>query len=96
MNIDLLALNPLIKQKTVNKQELIAIKLLRALHINGPMPVTALTKSLEISIPVLSTIISRLVKEKWVEKKEKENRSEAGGRSLRLPGSVVFYCLHRC
>lgn len=78
MNIDLLAKNPLTKKVRVSKQDLIAFKLLRLLHINGPMPVTALTKTLDISTPVLSAMLSRLVKEKWIEKKGKG--ASIGGR----------------
>ncbi|MCH5684126.1 MarR family transcriptional regulator [Niabella sp. W65] len=78
MNLQLLARNPLTYKKPTDKQTLAGYKLVKLLHINGPMPVTALTKSLDISTPVLSGILSRLVKEKWIEKKGKGD--SIGGR----------------
>lgn len=78
MNLQLLARNPLTYKKPNDKQTVTGYKLLKLLHVHGPLPVTALTQSLDISTPVLSGILSRLVKEKWIEKKGKGD--SIGGR----------------
>lgn len=78
MNIDLLEKTPFIGKNMTKKQRLIALKLLRILHINGPMPVTELTRRLDISTPVLSSLLSGLAKERWIEKRGKGD--SVGGR----------------